>query len=181
MLGDIGHLLPIVLGDDPDSWEEEFEQVPEGANLGEALQFLGAEKDEQRARVLAAIHRRLGNEVSVEEMLPGAVRLMTMHGAKGLSAQIVFIPGLEQQVLPGPRRQPYPGLVLEAARMLYVSITRARVGCIVSYARERVTHGVPTEHTPSEFANHLGAEFAPRDDGLSVEIAERAVAEAANL
>ncbi|HIE47441.1 TPA: ATP-dependent helicase [Candidatus Bipolaricaulota bacterium] len=81
---------------------------------------------------------------------------MTMHGAKGLSGQIVFIPGLEEEILPGPWRQPYPGLVLEAARLLYVSITRARAACILSHARTRIVNGRFSRQTASRFCPHLG-------------------------
>lgn len=66
---------------------------------------------------------------------------MSMHGAKGLSARIVFVPGLEEHIFPGPWRQPYPGLVLEAARLLYISITRARAACILNYAKQRRIQG----------------------------------------
>jgi hypothetical protein len=38
-----------------------------------------------------------------------------MHGAKRLSAQVVFIPGLEEHIFPGPWRRPYPGLVFGKA------------------------------------------------------------------
>ena len=92
---------------------------------------------------------------------------MTMHGAKGLSGKIVFVPGLEEEILPGPWRQPYPGLVLEAARLLYVSITRARAACIISYARTRIVHGQFSGQTPSRFAANLGGPFVARNSGGS--------------
>jgi DNA helicase-2/ATP-dependent DNA helicase PcrA len=62
---------------------------------------------------------------------------MTMHNSKGLSAQIVFIPGLEEKVFPGVWRRSYPGLILEAARLLYVSMTRARAAYILSQVKHR--------------------------------------------
>src|SRR5271165_2251038 len=87
---------------------------------------------------------------------------MSMHGAKGLSSRIVFVPGLEEHIFPGPWRQPYPGLVLEAARLLYVSITRARAVCILSYAAQRrVQH--PIRATPaSRVRTTLKGSFADR-------------------
>jgi superfamily I DNA/RNA helicase len=75
--------------------------------------------------VLREVAERLGNAVEdVPEL--NRVRVMTMHGAKGLSARVVFIPGLEHGVLPNAHQAPYPAQLLEAARLLYVSITRAR-------------------------------------------------------
>jgi len=70
---------------------------------------------------------------------------MTMHKAKGRSGHIVFIPGLEEEILPGENKTAYPGLATKAACMLYVSITRARAACIaaciIGYANSRVVHG----------------------------------------
>lgn len=178
----IDALLPDILNREPEAfWRDEFTELPDETTLAEALQYLAAEKDEQRARVLAAIHKRLGNDVAVEELLPDAVRVMTMHGAKGLSAQMVFIPGLEQEILPGPKRLPYTGLVLEAARMLYVSITRARLGCILSYAEWRTTRAMPERRTPSSFTSHLGTTFTHRAGGFSREVAHEAVGAASRL
>jgi DNA helicase-2/ATP-dependent DNA helicase PcrA len=94
------------------------------------------------------------------------VRIMTMHGAKGLSAQVVFIPGLMEDILPGNLRRPYPGLVLEAARMLYVSITRARAACIISYSDSRIVYGNFSRQIRSRFAAHLAGVFERRENGL---------------
>lgn len=110
---------------------------------------------------------RLNLPIPAAGVLPPRVRVMTMHGAKGLSAKVVFIPSLEEEILPGPWRQPYPGLVLEAARLLYVSITRARAACIISYAQTRVVHGQFGARTPSRFAASLDALFLPRTSALT--------------
>src|SRR5207244_5251970 len=91
---------------------------------------------------------------------------MTMHGAKGLSGTIVFIPGLEDTVLPGTKRVPYPGLVLEAARLLYVSITRTRAACIMSNAYRRFFNGRNVTQAPSRFTANLGGAFQQRASGL---------------
>jgi DNA helicase II / ATP-dependent DNA helicase PcrA len=99
--------------------------------------------------------------------------LMTMHGAKGLSARVVFIPGLEEQVFPGPRRRPYPGLIEEAARLLYVSITRGRAACILSFARHRLVHGKFKQHAPSRFSGSTGGVFNQQLDGLTRTMAAR--------
>ena len=128
--------------------------------------FLATEKDDERAAMLAAIHGRLGEEIEPEDALPERVRVMTMHGAKGLAATIVFIPGLEEEMLPGERRARFPGQVLEAARMLYVSITRAKLACVVSYADARFINGQTARHSPSRFTTALGKAFSARTGGV---------------
>src|SRR5215471_5122420 len=120
---------------------------------------------------------RMGMEPRAPHEPISKVRLMTMHGAKGLSARVVFIPGLEEEVFPGPRRRPYPGLIEEAARLLYVSITRARAACIMSFARRRVVHGRSTQHTPSRFARSTGGAFSQQINGLTRTLAARIVAD----
>jgi DNA helicase-2/ATP-dependent DNA helicase PcrA len=180
---DLHRIVQAVLNAEPDAdWEDEAEGIPEGATLGELERYMSVEKPDEQAAALAAIAKRLGDETATaEEHLPAKVRVMTMHGSKGLSAQMVFIPGLEEEILPGAARRPYVGQVLESARMLFVSITRARLGCVVSFADSRVLNGRTQPETPSRFAAHLGKPFVRRTDGLSTGAAERAVAASANL
>jgi DNA helicase-2/ATP-dependent DNA helicase PcrA len=102
---------------------------------------------------------------------------MTMHGAKGLSAHVVFVPGLEERVFPGPRRRLYPGLIEEAARLLYVSITRGRAACILSFARRRLVHGKFKQHAPSRFSGSTGGVFNQQLDGLTHTMAARILAD----
>jgi DNA helicase-2/ATP-dependent DNA helicase PcrA len=174
---ELAPLVRDVLNDDPEGeWEDEAEPVPEEATLAELARFLSAEKDDDEAEALVAIQRRLGNEVSLEDVLPPRVRMMTMHGAKGLSARVVFIPGLEEEVLPGSARREYVGQVYEAARMLFVSITRARLVCVASFADHRVVNGQYTPVTPSRFTSHLGKPFEMRTGGITTELAAKAVA-----
>lgn len=60
-----------------------------------------------------------------------AVRVMTMHKAKGLSAELVIIPALEQDLMPGNFGEPL------ARRMMYVSMTRSRRTLILTHALTR--------------------------------------------
>ena len=181
-VADLDRLVEMILGQElDDDWRDELQGLPEEATLEEMARFLGTEKDDEQAGVLVAIHARLGEEIEPEEALPERVRVMTMHGAKGLSATVVFIPGLEEQILPGERRARFPGQVLEAARMLYVSITRARLVCGVSYATSRYINGQPTRHTPSRYTAHLGKPFEARHGGITEDLAQRVVNAAAHL
>jgi DNA helicase-2/ATP-dependent DNA helicase PcrA len=71
-------------------------------------------------------------------VVPDAVRIMTMHQAKGLSADAVFVVGVEEEYIPGR------GSIDEERRLLYVSLTRARhylflTHCINRYGRQSFT------------------------------------------
>ncbi len=157
----------MVGGDEVAVWEEYVEPLPHEILLSELRDLISSETDEQRSAVLEAVSARLEQPAPQDGLLPPRVRVMTMHGAKGLSACVVFIPGLEEDLLPGPWRAPYPGLVLEAARLLYVSLTRARATCVLSYATTRVVNGAFRPRVPSRFANSMGGPFGARTAGLS--------------
>jgi DNA helicase-2/ATP-dependent DNA helicase PcrA len=152
-----------------DAWLDKVFQLPQGITLQELRDYLGAENHEQQAEILTGVYQRLGEAPPPGGLLPPRVRIMTMHGAKGLSARVVFIPGLEEEIFPGPYRQPYPGLILEAARLLYVSLSRARAACVVSFAASRVIHGHVANHAPSRFTNNLGGAFVQRPGGLTAQ------------
>ena len=95
--------------------------------LKELLEWLRAPSEADRHRILSNVAARPNGDeqdVPAENALDLVVQVMTMHTAKGLSAEVVFVPGLEEQLLPGPRRAPFPGLVSEAARLLFVSMIR---------------------------------------------------------
>lgn len=162
-------------------WRTFIQNLPPGMTLEEVRDFLWAETDEQQNGVLEAAFGRLNMDIPEQGVLPPRVRIMTMHGAKGLSARVVFIIGLEEQIFPGPRRNPFPGLVQEAARLLYVSITRAQAACILSYAHGRLMQGTWAAHTNSRFAVYLAGPFTPRESGLTPEEVSQIMTDNANL
>ena len=159
-----------VLGQDAvTTWSEATDPLREEMTLGELQRWLASATDIDRQRVLLEVAVRLGELEGEPEPATPVVQLMTMHSAKGLSSQVVFIPGLEESLLPGPKRSPYPGLVSEAARLLFVSITRARAACILSYVTHRLTQGSFMQQTASRFCQHLGGAFTHRTTKLSAQ------------
>lgn len=161
----IAEMVAVTGSESPSEWKVFAALLPENMTLEELSELLSANTEVERQTVIADVHTRLGIEATV---LPstGRVKFLTMHGAKGLTAHVVFIPGLEQEILPGPRRTPYAGLVLEAARMLYVSITRARVACILSFAAARFMYGERQVHQYSQYIPALKMKFEHRSSSL---------------
>jgi DNA helicase-2/ATP-dependent DNA helicase PcrA len=164
-----------------DSWQALICTLPSGIVLSDVRDFLWADNDEQKASILENVYIRLGLEKPVEGFLPPQVRIMTMHGCKGLSANVVFIPGLEDEILPGPHRARFPGLILEAARMVYVSMTRAYAACIVSFSNGRVVYGLYSQRVRSRFVPNLGKPFVLRGTSLSAVDINEIVAACSNL
>lgn len=163
------------------NWRTYSAPLPADMTLEELRDWLWADSDEQQMIVLQAVFARLNQPMPAAAMLPPRVRIMSMHGAKGLSSRIVFVPGLEEHIFPGPWRQPYPGLVLEAARLLYVSITRARAACILSYATQRRVQGPMRPTAASRFTASLNGPFSVRVNGLQPPEVQHILAEIANL
>ena len=85
------------------------------------------------------------------------VNLMTLHAAKGLEFNTVFLPGWEENIFPNARAIDENGLdgLEEERRLAYVGITRARQEAIITYAHNRRTFQGWQYSTPSRFISEL--------------------------
>jgi DNA helicase-2/ATP-dependent DNA helicase PcrA len=85
----------------------------------------------------------------------GVVTLMTLHTAKGLEFDTVFLTGLEDGVFPHQRALNDPAELEEERRLAYVGITRARKRLYLSRAMVRASWGAPQANPPSRFLNEI--------------------------
>ena len=85
------------------------------------------------------------------------INLMTMHAAKGLEFDVVFLPGWEEGLFPHQKSLEEKGdLALEEERRLaYVGITRAKKEAYLSFAMKRAFHGDWMDTLPSRFINEI--------------------------
>ncbi|WP_127142903.1 ATP-dependent helicase [Pelagibacterium montanilacus] len=88
-----------------------------------------------------------------------AVSIMTLHSAKGLEFNTVFLPGWEEGLFPHQRALDESGLagLEEERRLAYVGITRARRRCRISLAQNRRIYGNWQSSIPSRFLDELPA------------------------
>ena len=88
-----------------------------------------------------------------ENQLQGnAIALMTMHSAKGLEFPYVYMPGMEEGILPHKRSVEVEGDAIdEERRLCYVGVTRAQERLTLSFALTRRKWGKPRETVPSRF------------------------------
>jgi DNA helicase-2/ATP-dependent DNA helicase PcrA len=124
-----------------------------------------------------------------EEDPSGKVNLMTIHAAKGLEFPVVFVAGVEKDIIPHsrslaePEPDSYesPGSVEEERRLFYVAITRARRRLYLSHCASRRRMGKESVCEPSPFIDELPGECltSPADEQpLSGDEARRMFAEA---
>ena len=81
----------------------------------------------------------------------GSVSIMTLHTAKGLEYDSVFLTGLEEELLPHRMSVNEPGGLAEERRLFYVGITRARKRLFLSLAASRANFGDVSVAMPSRF------------------------------
>jgi DNA helicase II / ATP-dependent DNA helicase PcrA len=87
-----------------------------------------------------------------------ALQLMTVHSAKGLEFDAVFITGLEEGLFPHENSAKEDGGVEEERRLMYVAITRARKRLYLSFAQTRMLHGQTRYNMKSRFFDELPEE-----------------------
>ena len=96
----------------------------------------------------------------VDEMRDASqVSLMTMHAAKGLEFDVVFLTGMEDGVFPHYRSITEPNELEEERRLAYVGITRARKQLYLPHSWSRMLHGQTQYNPPSRFLLEIPEEL----------------------
>ena len=129
----------------PEVNEPAPDYVPPDAETGETLSPLAA----------FLTHAALESGDNQAQAGQEAVQLMTVHAAKGLEFDCVFVTGLEEGLFPSERSlADYEGLE-EERRLMYVAITRARKRLYLSYSQTRLLHGQTRYNVKSRFFDEL--------------------------
>jgi DNA helicase-2/ATP-dependent DNA helicase PcrA len=108
----------------------------------------------------------------------GSVSLMTMHNAKGLEFDVVFMIGLEDGVFPHYRSMTDSAELEEERRLAYVGITRARRRLYLTHAWSRSLFGASSYNPPSRFLNEIPSDLIEElgDDTVVEKREEQALA-----
>ena len=89
----------------------------------------------------------------------GTVSLMTLHTAKGLEYEAVFLTGVEEDLLPHRMSAGEPGGPAEERRLFYVGITRARQRLFISLAMTRAQYGNVNVAMPSRYLQEIPSDL----------------------
>ena len=120
-----------------------------------ALAVLEAQRNDDLAKVFSTLRYRIATRLPLETGTEPRVRIMTLHGAKGLEADAVILMGVADQVVPGPSSSDpikQEARKEEQRRLLYVAVTRARDLLIISWPKA------------AKYADGLGERI--RNDGV---------------
>jgi DNA helicase-2/ATP-dependent DNA helicase PcrA len=103
-------------------------------------------------------HAALESGGNQSEPATDCVQLMTLHAAKGLEFDLVFLVGLEEGLFPSLQSMEDLARLEEERRLCYVGITRAKQRLVLSYAESRRLYGKETYPRPSRFIREIPSE-----------------------
>lgn len=112
-------------------------------------------ESESKRGTLRALVDRLTMQADHESRSSG-MWLMSLHAAKGLEFPVVFLPGLEEGILPYRRALENEREIEEERRLCYVGMTRASERLHLSYAHSRMLRGQTQMGQPSRFVAEIG-------------------------
>ncbi len=122
-----------------DNLKEFVNALSEFENLDDFLEHVGLVNDNQK------------------NIQSNSIKLMTLHAAKGLEFDHVYLPGWEEGIFPSSRALEHNSSksLEEERRLAYVGITRAKFDLNLSYATSRYTYGMNNYSLPSRFLNEI--------------------------
>lgn len=144
--------------------ERSTESAGRAENLSELTRAM--EEYETLGDFLEHVALVMDNDAASDEE---KVTIMTIHAAKGLEFDNIFLPGWEEGVFPSQRALDEGGLASleEERRLAYVAITRARRRCTIVHAANRRIYGQWTSSIPSRFVEELPQDHIDRETTLT--------------
>lgn len=138
------------------------------------VEFLGAVKEFSQEEDI--VDKSLGaflNDISLmtdsdkDDGSEDKITMMTIHGAKGLEFDNVYIVGLEENLFPSNMSMSSLADLEEERRLFYVALTRARKRAFLTYATQRFRFGQMVFSEPSRFLNEINPAFLSFDENES--------------
>ncbi len=146
-------------------WQQE--KSPEAAGRLENLKELSRAMGEFESIGAFLEHVSLVTEAANADSSTDMISMMTLHAAKGLEFDVVFLPGWEEGVFPHQRALDESGMkgLEEERRLAYVGITRARKILYISHAANRRIYNQWQSSIPSRFIGEIPAKNGEKLSG----------------
>lgn len=147
--------------DDAKTPQQEKNRLDNIETLYTSIYNLIDKADDEEDKTIEAVIRKMMLldmlEQQQEEENTNKVHLMTLHAAKGLEFDCVYIIGVEEEIL--PHRNSLAEGIEEERRLMYVGITRAREELTLSYANKRRNGKEYRQTTPSRFLDEIPDDY----------------------
>ncbi len=130
-----------------------WENVQELVNAASTYDTLGINRVENLVTFLETAN--LYQDTDALKETKGGIKLMTIHAAKGLEFETVFVIGFEEGVLPHERNVLEESSLEEERRLAYVALTRAKKSLYLLYTRQRKVFGILKMNPPSRFLGEI--------------------------
>ncbi|MFC2132833.1 ATP-dependent helicase, partial [Bacteroidota bacterium] len=114
--------------------------------------FIGLDRYIENVSLLTSMDEKNNNEID-------KVSIMTIHSAKGLEFDHVYIVGLEEDLFPSQLSSSSQKELEEERRLFYVAITRAKKLAVITYTQSRYKWGKPINCIPSRFIREIDESF----------------------
>lgn len=151
-------LIAMYEKDKQDKGEEKIENLAELVNA--AKLFYVANNEENMSELdLFLTHASLESGEQQGDVTEDCVQLMTLHTAKGLEFDLVFLVGMEENLFPSAQSIDDLARLEEERRLCYVGITRARQQLYLTYAECRRLYGRENYPRPSRFLRDIPDEL----------------------
>ena len=140
-----------------DHYRTERDGADRVENLAELVNAAAAFTQEEQAADLTSFLAHAALESGENQAAEGtdALQMMTVHSAKGLEFDAVFITGLEEGLFPHEQSLLEEHGLEEERRLMYVAITRARRRLYLSFAQTRLLHGQTRYNIASRFLSEI--------------------------
>ncbi|MBO2515809.1 MAG: DNA helicase PcrA [Clostridiales bacterium] len=129
--------------------------------IGSATEFEKQSDDKSLEAFLENV--ALVSDLDREAEAPRYVTLMTLHTAKGLEYETVFMAGMEEGIFPSARSLQEENRMEEERRLCYVGMTRAKKNLFLSCARRRLLYNQITHNAPSVFLREIPSRLLKDD------------------
>lgn len=139
-----------------DEWE-----VDEGGTIADFL---------DEAALMSSVDDRAVAAMNQGEVPTDAVTLMTLHNAKGLEFDVVFLIGVEEGLLPHRSSTGSLREIEEERRLMYVGVTRARDALYLVHCEQRMTFGRTEPSRPSRFLEDVPTALLNPVDALGDDV-----------